>query len=331
MVLKNFKMKFHKIKENLIENIFIFNYWTYVFVGFWKYEFDSYWKNILHYNYRKFVNVIYCLTVMCFIFDLYLVIDNIEKLSLSIVNSAMVFVSLTKFYILFKSNQKLEELLKKLDNHLFVDGIGKSLLDVEILRKANTNVFYLTESFYCLIATGLLSRVLADTAFDARILMIPIPYKNNLEEYYGFFYVLTFGVSLHFFGGFISHEMIVFGIIVRIVGHFQVLNKNIEHMMRMYEIKSFGTLKSKKLKFAGLPKNNFVEIRKNKMKHVKQCSSNNYLCETSITTSWKKLRERQTTKKLKNVIRHHQKILEYVKLSLDIRGAVISKNLSYIN
>lgn len=310
MGVNNFKQKLSNFKLKLKENIFSINYWLYVLTGVWELTFEENWKNKLFKVNKVVVITGYVTASTLYAIDVYTVAHDIDELSFTLSNSVMVFSTLIKFVISYKDTDAFESILRNLDNHLYIGNVGDLKRNLKIFEETKIRMFYVSQIFYLLVAFILPVKAYSDTSLEKRIYVIPLPRSDLYEEYYEILYFLEFVPTVHFFVALISHEMVIYGILIRFISHFEALGKNFEDVKSLYpDITEGGQVQTYcDWQYPYYLADNIYSNR-----------INNRLLKSGIRggldlncPKMKKLREERTFELLKDNITHHQKILQYV-------------------
>lgn len=297
MALAQIIKKIQKANKKFIQNVFNFNYKMYIYLGVWEIHSDLEWKNQMYKIYRYGVVMMHSLTVLCFLIDAYLVKDDIDKLSFNATNGILVYLTLGKVGCLYKTKNEMESLLRKLEHNFYDKKIGKSPEDLQILYKSNVIISFATQTLYTLlfITTGL--RAVADSSLDSRIHVIPISFIKGIDDYFAISYSATLAVITHLFLMFMSHELILCGVLLRFVCHFEIVSKNIGYINDLYENEDSEKSVQTIFQWHETP------LLKNQYRY-------NYDCIPTKPDVLIKLREKQTKELLSNVIQHHQKVVK---------------------
>lgn len=140
-----FLLRWFKFDPN---KIYLFQFRLFAMTGFWKIESKSEWKQLLYKLYHIITEISYIYLLINFTIHAYLVRHDVGKLSTNLCTNFVFIVCLIKSWIWHYKMKPVENLRIKLDNNLYLENIGKSDDDKEIIEKNAKEILILTVLYF---------------------------------------------------------------------------------------------------------------------------------------------------------------------------------------
>lgn len=265
--------------------------------GLWKIDTKSEWKQFLYKLYHIITEISYAFLLFTFIFHAYWVRHDVGKLSTNLCTTIVNFLYLTKSWISHYKMKQVENLRIKLENNLYLENIGKSDEDKEIIEKNSREVVFVTRMYFIMAELVCVLWFTFPVIGKSKERRLPVefpPYPRIKETpFYELAYLQEVIAITVFSWLVVAYDTIFWGFASRICSQFEILAKNFNNLNDLYKDEENNG-------FYGIQQENYYDYFEMGSNMADRNKNN------------EKRRRLETERIIKENILHHKAILKYV-------------------
>lgn len=224
--------------DDEIDKIFSINFNRHKYFGFWKIETKSVVKRFCYSIYRFLAMTWITFFTILQLLDLYDASQNLHDFSTNLCGTSTSVFTVTKSYIMLFNVKRIELIRETFRNDLNIPKEEFDDEDKKILRKSATGILQVTKAFFGLVVPTILCWILIPLIDKSGERKLPLrfwfPIDMTMSPNYEFIYIYQAAGLWIFAVNVLTIDLITFGLIVQVCAQFEILEKRIRSIDRLY-------------------------------------------------------------------------------------------------